>query len=113
MQNSYKKHLLLEQLEDRIFLDANPVAAGADVVTDPATDQVDLPAPADGADMVVDPGAAQPVAEPMDQVSDSMAAEAADDSPDPAADADSGTVTADNGEPQTATAAADPDTPDS
>ena len=45
MKKSFKKFLLLEQLEERIFLDANPVAAldsvdPIDPVTDPAAELI-------------------------------------------------------------------------
>ena len=45
MKKSFKKYLLLEQLEERIFLDANPVAAldpvdPVDPVTDPAAELI-------------------------------------------------------------------------
>jgi fimbrial isopeptide formation D2 family protein/uncharacterized repeat protein (TIGR01451 family) len=46
MKKAIKKYILLEQLEERIFLDANPVAAAADAVTSEPFDQDHVEQPA-------------------------------------------------------------------
>ena len=75
MKKSFKKYLLLEQLEERIFLDANPVAALDSV--DPLDSTID---PA--AELITD----QPVLPPQPDVS---AAPEGSDSDSTAREADS------------------------
>ena len=69
MKKSFKKYLLLEQLEERIFLDANPVAA---------IDPVDL------VDSATDPAAElipdQPILPPQPDVSEELEGSGSDSS---------------------------------
>ncbi len=90
MKKTFRSNLLLEQLEDRIFLDANPVAGALDVPVDGVPDSADSMAAVDTTGPAVpahDPAAGQ------DQSPDTTAAApAVTDTPSAAAGSDGQTT---------------------
>ena len=86
MQKNIKKYLLLEQLEERIFLDANPIAAveGVDPITDPTVELAPIiPPQVEPQDSVA--GEPEPITENSEQATTAEPNEAEDASSNTAA----------------------------